>query len=182
MDEVLHTALSMCEMGFSMQWCAPKAKRPIEPEWTTRPNKTMKELEATYRPGFNLGFRPGKFSVVDGQEVCVFDVDVKGGARFQAEAVAAAQNVVDFVPPTVISGSGLGQHYYVRFRVGTSPNCARTVLRASDLHVDGEKRIVKPGSKTTPAWFLELLSTGQNVIVPPSTHPDTLDFYKWVQP
>jgi hypothetical protein len=182
MSTLLKTALRLCEMGFAIHWCQPKAKIPVEAGWSTAPVMTIKQLEATYREGYNVGFRPGKFSVVDGYEIVVLDIDIKNGARAYAEeayAVAASLVGGNFAPQ-VKSGSGYGRHCYLRMPRGTSPDKAATTLRESDIWIrDGA--VCSPRSKEAkPAWLIELLSTGKNCILPPSIHPDSGKPYEWL--
>lgn len=183
MDKTLETALKYAERGFAVHWLRPKSKAPLSADWSTAPVMTPAELRDSYRPEYNVGFRPGKWSVVDGKEICVLDVDIRGGEPFAAEAYAAAQQITECTHFDVISGSGVGRHTYLGFPVGTSPDKAATTLRQSDVWVDQATGDVVPhgtdGAK--PAWLIEVLSTGKNVVMPPSIHPDTLKPYEWSQ-
>jgi hypothetical protein len=180
MDLILETALAMADAGFAMHWLRAGEKIPVKSGWATAPAPTIDELRDTYRQGFNVGFRPGSYSVVDGQEVCVLDVDIRGGERFVDEAYAAANSIMEWeFKPTVVSGSGIGRHQYLLFPVGEAPIKAATVLRESDVWIL-EGRIVQSGREgARPAWQVELLSTGKQVVVPPSIHPDTGNPYAW---
>jgi hypothetical protein len=140
------------------------------------------ELTNSYRPGFNVGFRPGKWSVVDGREICVLDIDVRGGALYADEARAVAKTLLrDAYDPTVQSGSGPGLHQYLRFPVGQSPSTAATTLRESDVWVIDGQACSPDRAGARPAWQIELLSTGKNVVLPPSIHPDTGHAYAWLE-
>jgi hypothetical protein len=180
MDVTLKEALALREAGFAVHWLRPGSKAPIKANWTEMPFPTEEELIQDYRPGCNLGFRPGKVSVVGGYEICVLDIDIRGGEQFADEAYAAANSVMEGeFEPNVISGSGVGRHQYLQFPVGESPDKAATTLRESDIWIL-EMRIVPTGTQgARPAWQVELLSTGKQVVMPPSTHPDTGKAYKW---
>ena len=138
-------------------------------------------LKASCQPGFNLGFRPGKWSVVNGKEICVLDVDIRGGPLYAEEAYAAAAAMLHEGKFTVISGSDVGRHRYLGFDIGKSPPKASTTLRQSDIWVNNEtKEICASADKDArPVWLIELLSTGKNVVMPPSIHPDTGHLYKF---
>jgi hypothetical protein len=182
MGEFLKEALRLRKMGFAVHWLQPASKAPLASGWATGPVMTEAELKNSYRPGYNLGFRPGKWSVVKGQEVVVLDIDVRGGPAFADEAYAAAKQMLGGKNFSVESGSIVGRHVMLFMPIGTSPNCAATTLRESDVWVDkASGRIVKPKSPDArPAWVIEMLSTGKNVVLPPSIHPDTGRPYRWI--
>lgn len=179
MSEVLTEALRLRALGFAIHWLRPNSKIPVLPGWASAPVMSAAELEHTYRTGLNVGFRAGKWSVVDGREVCVLDVDIKA-AQYAEEAYACANVIMgERFLPDVVTGSGTGRHQYLRFPIGTSPDKAATTLRHSDVWVR-EGRLCEPHSKDSrPAWTIELLSTGKNVVMPPSIHPDTNNPYQW---
>lgn len=174
-------ALALREMGFAIHWLVPREKRPVESGWADAPVMSISELEQTFRSGYNVGFRPGKWSVVDGHEIVVLDVDIRGGEDFAEEAYAVANSVLGGAfDPQVKSGSGCGRHQYLRMPIGESPPLAATTLRQSDIWVlDGQ--ICRAGTKgARPAYVVELLSTGKNCVLPPSIHPDTGNPYEWL--
>lgn len=180
MDLILKQALLLLGAGFAVQWLRPGSKAPMEANWSQAPFPTEEEVIKSYSRGFNLGFRPGAYSVVDGHEICVLDIDVRGGGHYAEEAYAAANSIMEGAfEPTVVSGSGVGRHQYVQFPIGESPVKAATVLRESDIWTL-DAQIVPPRTKgARPAWQVELLSTGKQVVMPPSTHPDTGNTYEW---
>lgn len=181
MDKVLKEAIALREVGFAVHWLHPQSKAPVRTGWATEPLLTVQELINEYRRGFNIGFRAGKWSVVEGCEICVLDVDIAGGAAFAAEAHAAAEAIAG-PNYTAISGSGVGRHYYLKTPIGTSPECAAKTLRQCDVYVNKHTRaIVRAGTEDSkPAWEIELLSTGKNVVMPPSIHPVTGQPYQWI--
>lgn len=118
MDDMLKEALRLRKLGFAIHWLLPKSKAPVSKGWTDAPVMNEAELKASYRQGYNLGFRPGKWSVVNGKEVCVLDIDIRGGERYSAEAYAAAAAMQGDPKFTVISGSDVGRHRYLGFVIG----------------------------------------------------------------
>lgn len=182
MNPTLKTALALREMGFAIHWLVPRAKRPIDAGWAAAPVASLATLEASFRDGYNVGFRPGKWSVVDGHEIIVLDIDIRGGKSFAEEAYAVAATVLGGqYDPQVKSGSGVGRHQYLRTPIGTSPDKAATTLRQSDIWVR-EGQVCSPGTKEAkPAYVVEVLSTGKNVVLPPSIHPDTNKPYEWLK-
>lgn len=181
MDEVLKEAIRLRKLGFAIHWLVPGEKRPVASGWADAPIMSVDELMKTYHAGMNVGFRAGKWSVVSGKELAVLDVDIRGGEGFVDEAFAAARSLLGTAyQPDVISGSGVGRHQYLGFPIGESPTSAATVLRQADLWVTPDRKLHPHQMKTAkPVWQIELLSTGKNVVLPPSIHPDTGLPYKW---
>jgi hypothetical protein len=182
MTNTLDTALALHKKGFAVHWLVSGEKRPVESGWSDAPLSTAASLKGSYRPGFNVGFRAGKWSIVDGREVCVLDVDIRGGPAYADEAYAAAKALLggDF-KPHVVTGSGVGRHQYLLFPRGQSPGKAATTLRQSDVCTFDGKVCSKDLDGASRAWVIELLSTGKNVVLPPSIHPDTGKSYTWAK-
>lgn len=178
--DIKKTALTLCERGFAVHWLMPREKRPIDAGWVDAPIKSTAELERSYRDGYNVGFRPGKWSVVDDGEIIVLDVDIRGGESFAEEAYTVANSVLGGAfEPQVKSGSGVGRHQYLRVPIGSSPEKAATTLRQSDVWVLNGV-ICNAGTKgARPAYVIEILSTGKNCVLPPSIHPDSGKPYEW---
>lgn len=181
MDEMLKEALRLRKLGFAVHWLRSQSKAPVSEGWADASVMTEAELMASYRPGYNMGFRPGKWSVVSGKEVCVLDIDIRGGERYAPEAYAAAAAMLRDHKFTVISGSDVGRHRYLKFAIGKSPNKAATTLRQSDVWVNKDTKEICAANDegARRAWLIELLSTGKNVVMPPSIHPDTGHPYKF---
>lgn len=183
MADVLAEALRLRKLGFAVHWLRSGTKIPVAGGWADAPVMGESTLKASYQNGFNVGFRAGKWSVVNGQEICVLDVDVRGGPAYAEEAYAAAASMLGGVfRPNVISGSMVGRHQYLGFPKGGSPPCAATTLRRSDVWVDHARNVCSGGTEgARPAWLIEILSTGKNVVLPPSIHPDTDKPYNWAE-
>lgn len=167
MDSVLAEGLRLREAGWAVHWLREKSKAPFESDWTTAPVKSVSELRNSYRPGYNVGFRPGTWSPVGEHVLVVLDVDVRGGEKYAEEAYAAAKTLTGTDDYHVKSGSGLGRHMYYACPRGRAPASAATTLRECDVVVDDK-----------PAWKIELLATGKNVVLPPSVHPETGQRYQ----
>lgn len=181
MNKTLKTALALREMGFAVHWLQPKSKAPLNAGWSDAPVMSKKELESSFRDGYNVGFRPGKYSKVDGKYVLVLDIDVRGGAAFADEAYAVATSVLGGTfDPQVKSGSGYGRHQYVLASSYVAPDSAATTLRESDIWLMNGQFCSAGTKGARPAYVIELLSTGKNVALPPSIHPDTNKPYEWL--
>lgn len=183
MDNILKEGLYLLELGFAVHWLRPGQKIPVSAGWSDAAVPTPDQLIESYKTGYNLGFRTGKWSVVHEKEICVLDIDIRGGKKFVNEAFAAAASCLGGVfTPGVISGSQVGRHQYIGFPIGASPTKAATTLRQSDAYATADGVICSPdtiGAK--PAWVVEILSTGKQAALPPSIHPDTKKPYKWAE-
>lgn len=181
MDDMLKEALRLRKLGFGIHWLRPKSKIPVSEGWANAAVMDERALKASYRSGLNVGFRPGKWSVVNEKEIAVLDIDIRGGALYAEEAYAAAAAMMKQRKFDVISGSDVGRHRYLGFPIGKSPSKAATTLRQSDIWVNRyDFSVCAPHSQdSAPAWLIEILSTGKNVVMPPSIHPDTGHPYKF---
>ena len=74
MADMLKEAVRLRKLGFAIHWLVPGEKRPISDGWAEAPVMPVEELKKSYRVGYNVGFRPGKWSIVNGREICVLDV------------------------------------------------------------------------------------------------------------
>ena len=171
MKGIFDEAIRLRGLGLAVHWLHPRSKKPILEGWTTAPVLSVDELRMSYRDGYNVGFRPGVHSLISGKAVLVLDIDVRGGPEYAPEAYAAAATLAPGYPFTALSGSGVGRHIYVLCPIGLVPPSAATTIRKCDVQIG-------PGK---PAWMIEVLSTGKNVVLPPSIHPDTGKPYQWVE-
>jgi hypothetical protein len=159
--------------GFACHWL--KGKAPFQQEWSTRPVATLEELRQSYKPWFNLGVRVGKWSVLAAEfGLVVLDIDLRNPLSSDA-CYEAVEGLLGHATLNVASGRGLGGHIYLKCALEKLPGKAATI-------VDKSKDMVEIDGKLKAAWTLELLSTGKNVVVPPSIHPDTGKPYEWVNP
>ncbi|MCX7167760.1 MAG: bifunctional DNA primase/polymerase [Rhodocyclales bacterium] len=182
MNPTLKAMLELCEMGLAIHWLLPKSKAPVNNGWAAAPVASIATLEATYRPGYNIGFRPGKWSVVEGHEIVVLDIDIRGGLQYANEAYQTADTILGGkFDPHVMTGSGVGRHQYLRVPIGESPAKANTTLRQSDIWIRDGQVCISGTKEAKPAFLIELLSTGKNVALPPSIHPDTGKPYEFLK-
>jgi hypothetical protein len=180
MDLMLQEAIRLRKLGFAIHWLKPNSKAPVMAGWSQAEVMDEAELIRTYGRGNNLGFRPGRWSVVDGKEICVLDIDIRGGKDYAEEAYAAAQSLMgDLYLPSVISGSVIGRHQFLGFPIGGSPDKAATTLLESDIWVCDGQPCDRHQKAAKRAWQVELLATGKNVVLPPSIHPETGKPYVW---
>ncbi len=162
---ILEGALLAQAAGFAVHY--QRGKRALEPRWSTSPPKIAEELRRDYRDGYNIGFRTGDWSKLDGWPVVVLDVDIRSDDPAHREAARKAwRELVGDMKPTVKTGGG-GAHLYLRCPPDKLPSDQSIVLRQSPDKVDNK-----------PAWTIELLSGGHAVTLPPSIHPSGQP-YEW---
>jgi Protein of unknown function (DUF3987)/Bifunctional DNA primase/polymerase, N-terminal len=163
---ILEGALLAQAAGFAVHY--QRGKRAFELRWSTSPPKIANELKRDYRDGYNIGFRTGTWSKLDGWPVVVLDADIRSDdPAHRAAAREAWRELVGELKPTVKTGGG-GAHLYLRCPPDKLPSDQAIVLKQSQDNV---------GNK--PSWTIELLSGGHAVTLPPSIHPSGKP-YEWV--
>ena len=192
---MLSEAKKLYDLGFAIHWCRPKSKQPVEMGWTKGARKSWKELEKSFRPGMNMGVRLGSPSVVNGGYLAVIDCDVKGedkNSRKEMEERLSELFPDPLTTAIVESGRSNGScHYYI---VTSTPVIPQRLAQA-----DGKIKIRMPsvsaskheketltdnelnnGIRLRAAWEISLMGEGQQVVLPPSIHPDSGKNYEWV--
>lgn len=193
--EVIDEVKRLHDMGFALLWLYPKSKRPIGDDWQKGERKSWDRLTKEYKKAMNVGVRlgtPSKLS--DGTFLCVLDCDVKSSDPTHMKEMEKA--LYAFCPshewaPRVLSGRGGGScHIYFRtkkpqvsfkaLRSGHKVKVYMPSVEASkgDLESLTEEEI-KAGYRMRLAWEVDVFGEGKQVVLPPSTHPDSLRPYKW---
>ncbi len=195
--EVLAETKRLYDMGAAIHWLRPKSKIPLESGWGSGPRREWDYICSTWNIENNVGVRLGTPSRFGENYLAVIDVDVKSlDPRHKKEALNAAKKLLlGHVAPTVSSGRGNGScHYYVAterpFKTFNPAQSSETVK----VHMPSKNRIskrekeeltdaeLKQGLRLAHAWEISLYSDGRQVVLQPSTHPDSGRAYKWVVP
>jgi Bifunctional DNA primase/polymerase, N-terminal len=177
---ILEAALELQARGYTPHWLRPRSKVPIDREWSRAPLTSMEALRASYRPAYNLGVRCGRYSTpMHDLGLVVIDTDVKV-AVYAPEAQKALAELLEgnTTGPAVWSGRGNGSRHDWRA-------CPQDRLppKASVIVRKAEETWAPPGKdRPEPVWHIEVLSTGKQVVVPPSIHPATGHRYQWIIP
>lgn len=188
----------------SILWLKEKSKRPVAVGWTKKSvAKDFSEIEREYKDGMNLGVRLGRAArLSNGQFLAVLDVDIKSkDARHRMEAAEALSNLTGLdlealLKATWVSRSGRGNgslHVFVTTKVAATPKMllkSKDVVKVAMPSVPPNAREketlsaeeISEGLRLRAAWEISLMGEGQQVVLPPSIHPDTGRKYKWVTP
>lgn len=179
-------------LGFALHWIKPKSKMPVESGWTTGPRKNLKELTRAYKKGFNIGVRLGAASKLsDGTHLGVIDCDIKSTDQKHVKEMLERLEDLWVDGPIVFSGRNNGsRHVYVRSMEPLSPRRVAQattkvlVLMPSVKPSKWEKenlteKQLTQGLRLRPAWEIAIMGEGQQVVLPPSIHPDTGKPYSW---
>lgn len=189
-------------MGFAIHALRPSSKIPVKSGWSSDNREILSALLKEFKPENNIGTKLGKPSHIStpfGDEgfLAVIDVDVKGqGIKYQNAAKAKVNEMfpglLDSAPIT-LSGRGNGSmHIWV---LVDSPIESCALFASNDLievHMPSakptDKQIeilgaekVKKGMRLRPAFEIDFMCNGRQVVLPPSTHPDTGKKYKWLK-
>lgn len=196
-NSVLLEAKRLYDLGLAVHWLQPNSKVPVKSGWTAGDRDNWDTLRNEYRAGYGLGVRLGQASYLNNGYLAVIDVDLKSGLK---EHRLEAQSVIDRHYPGVrknapLVKTGRGFHIYLLTdepaesrKIETSkeltkvymPNerISRVQLEAVRLGVLSESEL-QQGYRSRPAWQVELMAEGKQVVAPPTIHPDTGVSYEW---
>ena len=145
----------------------------------------------------NVGVRLGGISrVADKGYLAVIDCDVKGKeARHEKEMLAALAKawpeLAALPHPIVLSGRGGGSaHHYILTKTPARPRHLVKSKERVEVYMPGtrpserDKKALglektEAGIRSRPAWEISIMGEGQQVVLPPSIHPDSGMPYEW---
>jgi predicted P-loop ATPase len=191
-------------MGFGVHWLRPNSKVPVESGWSGDSRDTISSLLKKYQNGYNVGTKlgkPSKIDLGDGTPSCylaAIDVDVKGlEKRHKKEARAWVENnfpgLLESAPFT-ISGRGNGSMHV--WCLVQSPMDSRKLTSSGEIvkvHMPSvtpskndkaqlSQKEIDAGFRMRPAWEVDFMCAGRQVVLPPSIHPDSGKMYRWGRP
>jgi predicted P-loop ATPase len=185
---------SLYDDGFAIHLLKSRSKAPVKAGWTTGPREKWAQLVHDYKPGLNVGVRLGEASrMLDGTYLAVIDCDVKSSNPVdESEMLDALERAgVNFLSPRVMSGRGNGsRHVYVRVKepaktylIARSEKLCKVSMPGSPISKLSRERLsqekLDAGLRIRPAWEISFMCQGQQVVLPPSIHPDTGKVYEW---
>ncbi len=197
-SDQLQEALRLHKLGFGIHWLRPHSKIPVKSGWTNGGRLSPSSLKNEFRTGMNIGVRLGKASKLrSGGFLAIIDCDVKSSAPKHLQEMTAKLNELfpDYKKaPCVKSGRGNGSaHYYLQTSEPTAPYRASQSSEKVPVHMPGispsandkvslSKKQIEKGLRLRAAWEISVMGEGQQVVLPPSIHPDTGITYQWVRP
>lgn len=160
-SKIFNEAKRLHGLGFALIHIHQKSKRPVASGWTTGERLNWAQFEKGYQAGQNIGVRLGEASKIGENYLTCLDLDIKDPA-FREIAVKKLNEVIgDKRYPSVVSGGGNGsRHLYC-----VSPEPIKMIT----VHKE-------------EGWELCIYSTGRQMVLPPSIHPDSGRAYKWAVP
>lgn len=182
-------------MGLAIHWLRPNSKVPVKSGWSGENRDTLKSLMSEYKKGYNIGTKLGKPSEIDGKFLAAIDVDVKGTEKKHQKAARdwIEENFPGLLATAPITHSGRGNgsmHVWCLVdeaidsrKLTSSPEFVEVMMPSvnyskRDLELLGEKK-VKAGWRSRPAWEVDFMCAGRQVVLPPSIHPDSGKPYRW---
>lgn len=196
-DPKYQEAMRLHKLGFAIHWLKPKSKMPVNAGWTKGPRARWKDLSASFHPSYNIGVRLGKASRVASGYLAVIDCDVKSLQPSHASEMSERlqelfPHLVSLDLPRVATGRGNGSmHFYCLTTAPVSPSRraqsreqTRVLIPSSvkpskqDL-ASLSPEDIKKGYRIRPAWEIAVMGEGQQVVLPPSIHPDSGQKYVW---
>lgn len=196
-------------LGFAVHLLQSRSKKPIENKWTSGKRKTLEELKNNYKPGMNIGVRLGKASEIDLPSshgfkrrlhgyLAAIDCDVKSSEKRHIQGM---ENTLASIfehdlddAPLVMSGRGNGsRHYYIVTKEPVKPQRLTQSTDMVKVHMPSVKPSTKDkerlstkeiaaGTRLRAAWEISMMGEGQQVVLPPSVHPDSGKNYVWARP
>jgi predicted P-loop ATPase len=184
---------TLYELGFHLHWLKPNSKMPVENNWSAKEKKSLKELKTKYREGYNIGTLLGR-PLTDGTFLAVIDCDIK--AKDPKHRKEMLEKLGELLPsfeeaPIVKSGRGNGSmHVYVRTEKATTPARYSQSTEKVKVYMPSAKpsrfeeetlteKEIDDGTRLRAAWEISIMGLGQQVVLPPSIHPDSGKNYKW---
>jgi len=195
---MLGEAKRLYDLGFAIHWLQPESKVPVKAKWASGVKDTFTTLKKEYHNGYNMGCQLGQASKVDGGYLAALDVDVKSSDP--KHAILAKQWIEKNFPgllddaPTTMSGRGNGsRHIWMRLenvvesqKLYSSPEMVEVLMGSApankrQIELLGQDR-VDEGWRLRPAFEIDFMMRGRQIVVPPSIHPDTGKRYFWSRP
>lgn len=191
-------AKRLYDLGFGVHWLRPNDKIPVKPGWTSDERDPYGLLKQDYVKGYNIGTKLGKPSHVGLGYLAVIDVDVKGSEKRHRKNAEAwvRENLPGLLDEAPITLSGRGNGSMHIWLLTEEPLESRKLFASNEevevympsaksttrqLEVLGKKK-VQEGWRLRPAFEIDFMSKGRQVVLPPSTHPDTGKEYRWKRP
>lgn len=198
-NEILAEAKRLYNLGWACHWIKPHSKAPVKSGWSGPVRDSWQDLKGSYQEGYGLGVRLGESSKIGTSFLANIDVDIKSGEkRHQVEALEAVMSRFPELKNAPLVKTGYGFRYFVATakpmpsgKLASSPDMAKVLMPTAgvnrqQLRAVEEGKLTKgeldQGYRVRGAWEIEFMSSGKQVVLPPSVHPDTGKPYMWIRP
>ncbi len=194
---ILKEAQRLYDLGWAVHFIKPNSKAPVKAGWSGPQRDSMDDLLLTYREGYGLGVRMGESSrLADGSGYLAnIDVDIKSSdTRHKKEALDKLNELFpEAYKSAPVVKTGYGYRFFVKTaapvksgKVTASGETCRVRMPAAPVSAQQRKLLtaeeLAAGWRVRPAWELDFMSAGRQVVLPPSIHPETGKPYTWLTP
>lgn len=192
-DLILNEAKRLYQLGFGTHWLRPNSKIPVKAGWAKGVRDDWPTIEREFKEGYGLGVKLGKASKFSDGYLANIDVDIKSTEpRHSQEAVAALKELFpDLHAP--VAQTGMGFRLFIKtpepmnsVKLRESKEQVKVLLPGTEVNVRQKGKLseaeLKAGWRVRNAWEIEFMSTGKQVVLPPTIHPETKKQYKWEKP
>lgn len=198
--EILKEAKRLYELGAAVHWIKPNSKAPVKSGWSGPTRDPWDVVAKEYKPSYGLGVRLGASSKLDGGYLANIDVDIKSSdPRHQVEALSALnKKFPGLFEKAPIVKTGYGLRLFVKTKeplpsgkITSSREETVVLMPTAEISAQQKKAValgkiteeqLKAGYRVRPAWELDFMSNGRQVVMPPSIHPETKKSYLWQRP
>lgn len=193
--DILKEAERLYALGLGVHFIRPGSKAPVKSGWSGPIRDDLETLRREYKPGYGLGVRLGEASKIDGGYLANIDIDIKSAdPRHRAEALAKLDELFPCLrdkAPIVRTGYGL--RLFIKTaqpvksgKLAASNERCEVLMPTAEITRGQEDALSKEklaaGYRVRPAWEIEFMSVGRQVVLPPSIHPETKKPYTWERP
>lgn len=179
-------------LDFGVHWIKEKSKAPVKAKWAEHTRDSWESLEKGYRPGYGLGVRLGFPSKIDDHYLANIDIDIKSSdKRHHSEAIKIVKKHFPGLwekAPRVKTGYGYRLFFRTKKpfpsgKITQSKETCEVLLptvepRGLTLKLLSKEKISE-GYRVRPAFEVEAMSEGRQVLLPPTIHPETGQIYIW---
>lgn len=199
-EAMLDEAKRLFALGAAVHWIKPNSKAPVKAGWSGPTRDEWETLTADYRKGYGLGVRLGESSDLGSGFLANVDIDIKSSdPRHRKEALQFVEKKFPGLlhsAPTVKTGYGL--RLFVKTaeplrsgKLGASNEECKAYMPTAEVNRRQKAAVaegrftaaeLEAGWRLRSAWEVEFMSTGKQVVLPPSIHPETKKPYLWERP
>jgi len=195
--DILKEARALHSLGWGVHWIKPNSKAPVKAGWSGPERDPWDTVAKEYTKGYGLGVRLGESSKIGDGYLANIDVDIKSSdIRHREEALAFLEKTFPgLIAQAPIVKTGYGLRLFVKTekplpsgKLGSSHEECVVLMPMAPINKRQEAAVkqglitqkqLDDGYRIRPAWEVEFMSSGKQVVLPPSIHPETKRPYIW---